>query len=115
MTDPIKLPATTCVNLYSSYRPHPFLRGVSIPIPSNFTPADNPTTFNQAAIKNTAQVDFSSTPYKPKPAATPRARKTSAQANAAPTPQVKKGRPAVAQESKRDFPPASKSTRFKKK
>ncbi len=60
MTDPMKLPATTNVNLYSGFRPNPFLRGFgcSQPIPFNFTPEDNPSTFNQATIKNSAQTNF---------------------------------------------------------
>lgn len=114
MTDPMKLPASTCVNNFSSFRPHPFLPGVSIPIPSNFSPADNPTTFNQAALKNTAQVDFSDRRKNYKPAAAPRrpAAPTVPPRGAAPVAQ--RGRPKKSQESKRDFP-APKVTRKKPK
>lgn len=99
MTDPMKLPASTCINNHSSFRPHPSLPGVSIPIPSNFSPEDNPTTFNQAALKNTAQVDFSDRRKNYKPAAAPRAPPPSRSS----APVAQRGRPKKSAESKRDF------------
>lgn len=52
MTDPFKLPATTQVNLYSNFLPNPRIRGLAAPIPQNFTPTDNASTFDQAKIHN---------------------------------------------------------------
>lgn len=52
MTDPFKYSATTLVNLHSNFLPNPRLPGVSTPIPQNFAPTDNPSTFDQAQIHN---------------------------------------------------------------
>ena len=114
MTDPMKLPASTCVNNFSSFRPHPSIPGVSIPIPSNFSPADNPTTFNQAALKNTAQIDFSDRRKNYKPAAAPRRAAAPPPSRGGTAPVAQRGRPKKSEESKRDFP-AAKVTRKKPK
>jgi len=54
--DPMKLPATTLINLHSNFVPNPRLPGVSAPVAANFAPTDNPTTFDQAAIQNTTKI-----------------------------------------------------------
>jgi len=54
--DPMKLPQTTSINLHSNFVPSPRLRGVSFPVPVNFAPTDNPTTFDQAAVQNKTKI-----------------------------------------------------------
>lgn len=58
MTDPFKYPATTAINLHSDFVPNPRFPGVSIPVPKSFTPADNPTTFDQAEVQNKTKTHF---------------------------------------------------------
>lgn len=115
MTDPFKYPATTIVNLHSNFLPNPRLPGVSAPIPRNFAPTDNPSTFDQAQVHNNTNPNRilrtqHAKPPKPTNERKPRPSLASSSENSLDQGVVKRGRPKKTQAAKgNQFPTPSSS------